>query len=446
MMRLRLAEVGAATDGVLSGEDVVVEGLGTDSRTIGAGALFVALVGERTDGHAFLAEARSRGAAAALVSRLGTQDLPTVRVADTRLALGSLTRSWRARFELPVVGVTGSNGKTTVKEMTASILRQVGPTLATEGNLNNDIGVPLTLARLGAGHRFAVIEMGANHPGEIAGLCSLAAPNVGVITQCAPAHLEGFGSVEGVARAKGELFQALPLGGTAIVNADDAFAGFWRGLAGGRRVVSFGLERPADLRADWAPEGEGSRVRIETPAGSAGLHLPLPGRHNVLNALAAAGAALAAGADLEALVRGLEAARPVEGRLQVRTSETLRVIDDTYNANPGSVAAGLAVLGGYPGPRWLVLGDMLELGAAAEALHRQVGALARESGVDLLYAVGPLAAFAAEGFGPGARHFPDQGALIEALRRDAARPATLLVKGSRSMGMDRVAQALVGEG
>jgi UDP-N-acetylmuramoyl-tripeptide--D-alanyl-D-alanine ligase len=438
--------VAAATGGRLAGQDALVEGNGTDSRSIDPGALFVALVGERADGHDFIAAARARGAGGALVARPHGEDLPTVQVADTRRALGALTASWRARFDLGLVGVTGSNGKTTVKEMTASILRQAGPTLATEGNLNNDIGVPLTLARLAAEHRFAVVEMGANHPGEIAGLCALARPAVGVITQCAPAHLEGFGSVEGVARAKGEIVQGLAADGTAVLNADDRFVGLWRELAGQRRVIAFGLEHPAEVWAEWLPDGDGSRVELATPAGRTALRLALPGRHNVMNALAAAAAALALGVDLSAVVRGLAAVRSVKGRLQVRSSGTLRVIDDTYNANPGSVAAALEVLGGYPGRRWLVLGDMLELGAAAEAYHRQAGARARDSGVERLYAVGPLAALAVEGFGSGARHFPDHAALIEALVRDASASATVLVKGSRSMGMERVVRALMGEG
>ena len=444
MIRLRVSEAARAVGGEWTGDDATFQGCATDSRTVASGALFVALPGTRVDGHDFLGQARQQGAAAALVSRVVAADLPTVRVADTRRALGELATHWRGRFDLPLIGVTGSNGKTTVKEMIAAILRQVGPTLATEGNLNNDIGVPLTLVRLGPEHRFAVVELGANHPGEIAGLCAVARPGVGVITQCAPAHLEGFGSVEGVARATGEIIQGLPASGTAVINADDAFAGLWSRLAGQRPRVTFGLDRSADVTARWMPEGAGSRVSMATPAGAIGLYLPLPGRHNVMNALAAVAAALAVGIPPDAIVAGLESVGPVKGRLQLREAHGMRVLDDTYNANPGSVAAALAVLAAFPGARWLALGDMGELGASSEDYHRQVGQLAREAGVERLFALGRLAGLAAEGFGAGARRFPSHQALIEALRQEAsAAPATLLVKGSRSMTMERVVEALV---
>jgi UDP-N-acetylmuramoyl-tripeptide--D-alanyl-D-alanine ligase len=446
MMRLRLSEAAAATGGTRSGEDVAFAGCGMDSRTLPAGALFVALPGARTDGHDFLAAARARGAAAALVSRPVAVDLPTVRVADTRRALGDLAAAWRRRVPVPLVGITGSNGKTTVKEMTAAILGRLGPTLATAGNLNNDLGVPLTLARLGPEHRFAVVEMGANHPGEIARLCAIAAPGVSVITQCAPAHLEGFGSVAGVARAKGEIVAGLPPDGLAVLNADDPFLDLWRDLAGARRVVTFGLERPADLSARWTADRDGSRVEMTTPGGEVSLRLPLPGRHNVANALAAAAVGLALGASLEEVADGLASVRAVEGRLQLRELGGLSVLDDTYNANPGSLAAALQVLATLPGARWLVMGDMGELGEGAAALHREAGARARQAGVGHLYGVGPLTRHAIEAFGSGGRHFEDHATLVAALRAEATAPAAVLVKGSRAMGMERVVQALAGEG
>lgn len=446
MIRLGTREAAELLGGTLTGTDVPFEGCGIDTRTLPVGALFVALPGTRVDGHDFVERARERGAAAALVSRPVATTLPTVRVADTRKALGRLAANWRGRFRFPLVGVTGSNGKTTVKEMTAAILRGLGPTLATEGNLNNDIGVPLTLARLGLEHRFAVVEMGANHPGEIAGLCELAQPQVGVVTHCAPAHLEGFGSVEGVARAKGELFQALPAEGTAVVNADDAYAGLWTRISAAGRRLTFGLEAAANVTGRWEPQDMGSRVHLVTPVGEADLRLALPGRHNVMNALAAAAVALALDVSLDAVVRGLESVRPVRGRLQVREARGLRVLDDTYNANPGSVAAALAVLATSPGRRWLVLGDMGELGAESAELHRRMGRLAREAGVERLWTLGALAALAAESFGDGGCPFPSHAALAEALRSEAEPPATILVKGSRSMTMERVVEALEGEG
>lgn len=447
MIALRVSEVARALGARWSGEDVGFVGCAIDSRALPPGALFVALRGVRADGHAFVRDARARGAVAVLAERDIEADLPTIRVADTRLALGELAALWRRRHVCPLVGVTGSNGKTTVKEMLAAVLRQVAPTLATEGNLNNDLGVPLTLCRLGAEHRFAVVEMGANHPGEIARLASLARPTVGVITQCAPAHLEGFGSVAGVARAKGELIEGLPAAdGVAVLNRDDPHLALWAGLAGARRVLTFGLEGPADVTARWAPEGVASRIALKTPLGEVELSLPLPGRHNVMNALAVAAAATALGVPLEAVRAGLESVRAARGRLEVKQAGQARVLDDTYNANPGSVAAALGVLAGLPAPRWLVLGDMGELGAGAEGYHREVGTLARRAGVERLYAVGPLARLAVEAFGTGARHFPDHAALAAAVEADLRTPATVLVKGSRSMTMERVVDALVGGG
>jgi len=330
--------------------------------------------------------------------------------------------------------------------MLASILSGQGAVLATLGNLNNDIGVPLTLFRLGAAHRFAVVEMGANHVGEIAGLAAVAAPTVGIITQCAPAHLEGFGSVDAVARAKGELFEGLAAGGTAVINADDSYAPLWRGLAGNRRQLTFGTELTADVSAACELGPETSRLDLKTPRGNVTVRLALPGRHNVMNALAASAAAVALDMPLDLIKTGLESMKAVSGRLQIRAgSGGVRIIDDTYNANPASLAAGLAVLAGFGRRRWLVLGDMAELGEEAEAYHRDVGRLAGEAGVERIYATGTLSRAASEAFGPEGRHYDSQAALTEALRADLTGAVTLLVKGSRSSGMERVVAALAAE-
>ncbi|HKJ77147.1 MAG TPA: UDP-N-acetylmuramoyl-tripeptide--D-alanyl-D-alanine ligase [Gammaproteobacteria bacterium] len=440
-IRSDLAQAADWLGGERRGEAVAFAGVATDSRTLAAGNLFVALQGPNHDGHDHVADAAAAGAAAAVVSRPVPVDLPQVVVPDTLAALGELARQWRLACDVPVVGITGSNGKTTVKEMTAAILGRLGPTLATRGNLNNLIGVPLTLLRLTPAHRFAVIEMGANHPGEIARLAAIAGPRVGVVTNAGAAHLEGFGSLEGVARAKGELFQALPADGTAVVNADDDFAGLWRELAAGQ-VLTFGLHG-ADVSADWEGDAAGSRLHLRTPAGEERVDLAVPGRHNVLNALAAAALTLAAGADLGAVKAGLESVQPVAGRLATRRGRRgARLLDDSYNANPGSLQAGLEVLAACAGRRLLALGDMAELGGDERREHVRAGEAARAAGLDGLFATGELSRLAAEAFGPGGRHFPEVEQLIAALEPELDPEVTLLVKGSRSARMERVVEAL----
>ncbi|NIM29008.1 MAG: UDP-N-acetylmuramoyl-tripeptide--D-alanyl-D-alanine ligase [Gammaproteobacteria bacterium] len=446
MIRMQVAEAAAALRAQFSDGRTEFTGCSTDSRSCGRAQLFVALAGPNHDGHAHVAEAGRRGAAAAMVSRAVDARIPTIRVDDTLVALGALAAHWRGRFELPVIGVTGSNGKTTVKEMLAAILRTGAPVLATRGNLNNEIGLPLTLMELGAEHRTAVIEMGANHPGEIARLAELARPHVGVITQCAPAHLEGFGSIEGVARAKGELLEHLDGDGTAVINADDAFAPLWRELAGTRRVLSFAIDAAAEVRAKWREERAGSRVVLATPQGDIELHLALPGRHNVANAAAACAAALAVGATPEIIAAGLESMRPVPGRLEVKTvADDVCIIDDTYNANPASLEAGLEVLAAFPGHHWLVLGDMAELGEDATTYHRQVAERVRAHGVERLLTVGELSRLTTRQFGAGAEHHASMDALIATLKGSLGPHTTVLVKGSRSMGMERVVAALTSE-
>jgi UDP-N-acetylmuramoyl-tripeptide--D-alanyl-D-alanine ligase len=369
-----------------------------------------------------------------------------IRVPDTLQALGCLAGVWRDRFELPVIAVTGSNGKTTVKEMLAAILRVDQPLLATRGNLNNEIGLPLTLMALNSEHRMAVLEMGANHAGEIARLARLARPHVGVITQCAPAHLEGFGSIKGVARAKGELLENLDADGVAVINAEDRFASLWRRLAGSRRCLSFAVEGRADVRAEWHQESTGSRIAMATPAGRIELRLALPGRHNVANAAAATAAALAVGAAPAAIAAGLEAMRPVPGRLEPKMiAGDICVIDDTYNANPASLRAGLEVLAAFPGRHWLVLGDMAELGEDAPDYHRQAAQLVRDYRVDRLLTIGELSRLTTAGFGEGADHHGSMDALVASLGESLEPHTTVLVKGSRSMGMERVVAALTSE-
>ena len=427
-------------------ERIRFRGVATDSRRDCAGALFFALRGPNFDAHDFVDAAARAGAVAAVTERPAGEALPHLVVDDARQALVRLAVDWRRRFEVPFVAVTGSNGKTTVKEMVASILRRRHRTLATAGNLNTDIGLASTLlCGLDSGCRRAVVEIGANRPGEIAELAGLCAPRVGVVTQCAPAHLEGFGSIEGVARVKGELFESLPPDGVGVVNADDAFAPFWAGLLGERRSLRFGLEAPADVGGTYEPGELGSRIRLATPEGEEWVDLALPGRHNVMNALAATAAGLAIGESLSTIREGLEAMRPVPGRLCIRPlAGRSTLIDDTYNANPGSLRAALDVLAARAGERWLILGDMAELGKDGRDFHREAGRLARERGVLRLYGLGPLAAEAVEGFGPGGRHHPTHQALVARLRADlkAAPPVTVLVKGSRSMAMESIVHGL----
>ena len=384
---------------------------------------------------------------AALVERPLAIDMPQLVVADTRLALGQLAAAWRRQLQTPLVAVTGSNGKTTVKEMCAAILSRAGSTLATRGNLNNDIGVPLTLLRLSQEHRFGVIEMGANHAGEIAYLTQLAAPQVAIITNAAPAHLEGFGSVEGVARAKGEIFSGLSDNGVAVINADDDYAGLWRELSSGSRTLCFGLAKPADVGARGLGDVHGSELEVLTPLGSFHLNLPLAGRHNIMNALAAITAALALNIDFSDIAAGLESLSVVKGRLTMRAGlNGATILDDSYNANPASLHAGLEVLASCRGVRLLALGDMGELGDNAEALHRQAGNDARAMGIDGLYATGRLSRRASEAFGENGHFYEQQQQLVEALLPQLNKEVTVLVKGSRSSRMERVVEALCAQG
>ena len=421
----------------------------SDSRSLRAGDLFVALRGERFDGHDYLAQARAAGAAAAIAERgLAENQLPGLRVGDSLRALQELAAAWRARMTLPLIAVTGSNGKTTVTQMLAGILRawHGDSALATEGNLNNHIGVPLTVLRLRPDHRAAVVELGMNHPGEIAVLARIAAPTVVLVNNAQREHQEFMASVDAVARENGSAIAALPAAGTAVFPADDAMAAIWREQAGARRQLTFATRGAADVTADAGWAADHWALRMRTPAGAAELALHAAGEHNVHNALAATTAALAAAAPLAAIVEGLDRFRPVSGRSRLlqwqRGGAPVALVDDSYNANPDSVRAAIDLLAGLPGPHWLVLGDMGEVGARGPEFHAEVGAYARERGIAQLWAAGTLCEHAARAFGPGARHFADAPQLVAALAQ-APRCASALIKGSRFMGMERVVRALM---
>jgi len=446
-MNWLLSAIRLATGGRLVGDDRAISGVSTDTRAIGQGQLFVALRGERFDAHDFIGQAVAAGAAALLVSDQASvpAGVPAVVVDDTRLALGKLAAAWRARFTIPVIAVTGSNGKTTTKEMIAAILKaQFGDAvLATRGNLNNDIGLPLTLLALDETHLAAVIEMGMNHPGEIAYLAGLGAPNVALVTNAQRAHLEGMGDMDEVAREKGSIFTGLAAGGVAVINADDAYADLWRALAGKHRQLSFGIEQVADVHGALRQHGLESRLTLRTPEGTVELRLAVPGRHNARNAAAAAAACLAAGIPLTAVVTGLEHFSGVKGRLQIRQGRAgALVIDDTYNANPDSVRAAIEVLAATIGRKLLVLGDMGEIGEASGQYHDEIGGYAKSQGIDLLFGLGEACQQAVRNFGEGGRHFTDIEKLIVAVNKELGPEAAVLVKGSRFMKMERVADAI----
>ncbi|MEO6925823.1 MAG: UDP-N-acetylmuramoyl-tripeptide--D-alanyl-D-alanine ligase [Rhodanobacter sp.] len=449
---MRLGAIAMWTRGHLLGADAALDqaeitGVAIDTRKLQPGNLFVALVGEHVDGHDYLKEAVARGAIAALVTRRVDSALPQLLVDDAALALGDFASALRAQRDVRVVGITGSNGKTTVKTLVASILSRHGRTHVSAGNHNNELGLPLSLLQMPPDAEYAVLEMGAGKPGDIAYLAAITRPDIGLVTLIAPAHLERMGSIEGVAETKGALYQALPADGTAVINADDAFASFFGGLAGARKVLRFGLDHPADVSAEIAEQRlDGSRFMLSTPRGDAEVNLPLPGRHNVANALAATAVALALEVPLDTIVAGLEHVTGVAGRLRRKVCVGgWTVIDDSYNANPGSMAAAIDTLLLADGERWLVLGDMAELGPDARALHARVGERAREGGIDRLFAVGPLGVATVAAFGTGGEHFDDKPALIAALRASLHPGVTCLVKGSRSAGMEQVAAAIARE-
>lgn len=448
-----LAALADTIEGRLYGADASFESVSTDTRTLQPGQLFFALKGKHADGSSFLDEAARRGAAGAVVEARQRVAIPQIEVSDTRHALGQFAQCWRRKFAIPVIGVTGSNGKTTVKEIVAAILREhyggdSGTVLVTWGNLNNEIGLPLTLLWLNTAHRAAVLEMGAARRGDIAYLAGIAMPTVAVVTNAGRAHLAGFGSLEEVAATKGEIFAALPAGGTAVINRDDGFFASWWARSAGRRRVTFGMHESADFRAEGVaasngPDGPEITFRLVMPCGAVAVRLPMAGEHNVVNALAAAAAATAAGAAPQAIAPALAAMSNVPGRLRrVPGAGGATLFDDTYNANPGSVRAAVHFLSSLPGERLLVLGDMAELGPDSPALHRQIGELARRAGIEGLFCTGPESRAAVEGFGEPAQWYESQSELVAAVRRRLHPGAVVLVKGSRCMAMERVLQAL----
>ena len=432
-----------------SGTDADVLRVSTDSRTIQPGDLFIALRGDKFDGGAFAAQALRQGAAGVVLDRSQAPEITTaIRVDDTRLALGRLAAAWRQRFDMPVIAITGSNGKTTVKEMLAAILRvEAGgddAVLATAGNLNNDIGLPLMLLRLRDSHQFAVLEMGMNHAGEIDYLTRLTQPDVAVVINALTAHIGFLGSVEAIARAKGEIFAGLSASGIAVFNADDAHAHLWREQNAQRPVVDFGLASASKVRGHFEPTAFGSALTIELPNGTLEVMLQVPGQHNVMNALAAAAAACALDVGHGSIVAGLSGFTGVKGRLQRKPAlHGSTFIDDTYNANPDSVKAALAVLAQQPGTKLLVLGDMGELGNDAAAMHAQIGLAARAAGVDRLLALGDLSKETVGAFGAGAMHFERIQELLAELENALTPDTTVLVKGSRFMQMERVVNSFM---
>jgi UDP-N-acetylmuramoyl-tripeptide--D-alanyl-D-alanine ligase len=444
---MTLGQAATVLGGELRGSDVQFSDVCTDSRTLKSGDLFVALRGERYDGHDFVAKAAAAGAVAALIDRAHVRSapLPVAAVEDTTVALGALAAHWRRQFHIPLVAVAGSNGKTTVKEMIAACLRaHYGDeaVLATRGNLNNHIGLPLTLLTLRAAHRVGVVEVGMNHPGETAELAQIAGPSIAVINNAQREHQEFMRSVTDVADEHASLIKALPADGIAVINADDVHAAVWRVAAGHREVRDFGFDQKAAVSATCELQAASALLAVRTPEAVATLNLPVAGEHNARNALAAIAAATAAGATLESCVRALSGFAAVKGRLQIKRSrQGALLIDDTYNANPDSVRAAIDVLARTPGRKLLVLGDMGEVGDQGRDFHAEIGMYAHERGIDALYGLGELAAHAVRAFGEGARHYAAIETLLVDVGAALGPQATVLVKGSRFMQMERVVRS-----
>ena len=439
MIKMSLIQAAALLECGSLYDNTVFTGITTDSRQVSPGMLFAALPGQNFDGHDYIEQAEKRGAVAALVSRQVETEIPVLEVTDVLDALGVLAADWRQSCPARVVGITGSNGKTTVKEMVASILRQEGTVLATKGNFNNELGLPLTLFQLSKSHDYAVLEMGASNPGDIAYLARIAKPQIGIVNNIGPAHLQGFINEEGVARAKGEMFAALPADGVAIINAAEPWVDLWREMNKAGSIYYFNGDGEDHIRASHTDDG----VMVNTPVGQFPLELPLPGQHNLANALAATAVCLALDIPIFQIKAGLEAVKPVPGRLSlVHAHSGWTVIDDTYNANPASLYAALQVLSNQDGEPWLVLGDMKELGSDSHKMHAELGDAARILGVKRLFALGDSSTATVEAFGDHAMHFNSRKDLIEALRTQLKPGVACLVKGSRSMGMEHVVSAI----
>ncbi len=442
---MKLSQAAQILHAEFRGEDAEFTGVSTDTRTLKPGQLYLALRGEKFDGHHFIKEAAKAGAVGALVSQDELSSIPTLKVINTRQALADLARFHRQQFTLPIIAVTGSCGKTTTKALLTSVFNQAGKVLSNVSSFNNDIGVPLTLLQLSSEHQYAITEMGANHPGEIAFLTHLVHPEVAIITNAAQAHLEGFGDLDGVACAKGEIFQGLGPAGFAIINADDFYAGFWKQLAGSRRILTFGINTPADVYAkniQYNDLGQ-SQFNLVISGQSVEVQLQLLGYHNVYNALAAAAAGHAQGLSLQQIQKGLNGASPEKRRLiEHLSSEGALIIDDSYNANPLSMRAAIQLLALRSGERILVMGDMRELGENAVQYHQEAGKVAKDHGIEQLYCYGDLSRHAADAFGKKAYFFSDRSQLVQALKPHLNKQVTVLIKGSNSMQMDQVVAAL----
>lgn len=435
----------------LHGENVEFESVSTDTRSIKPGDLYVALQGEKFDGHDYIEDAKKAGAIAAIVHKEIETSLPYIKVSDTRKALGDLAAGWRREFEGSVIAVTGSNGKTTVKEMIAAVLEEQGSVMATAGNFNNDIGLPLTLLRM-AKEKFAVIEMGANHPGEISLLTGITKPDIALITNAGSAHLDGFGSVKGVATAKAEIYQGLSESGIAIINKDDEYSDYWLALCEGYKALEFSMkDKSASVYGEWEQSLSGGELTVALTKENKNLetfvvNLKVYGLHNAMNALAAIAVAEALNVSKDKIVKALNGFTSVKGRLNLQqVSAGLRVIDDTYNANPASLAAGINVLNELPGEHWLVLGDMGELGGDEARFHYDAGMKARESGVDKLLAVGNASKHAVDAFGKNAKFFESKNELVSYVKQHKLEELTILIKGSRFMQMEQIVESIIKE-
>jgi UDP-N-acetylmuramoyl-tripeptide--D-alanyl-D-alanine ligase len=442
---LMLSEIAKAVNGRMQGSDVLCESIGIDSRNIIKNQLFIAIKGERFDGNNYAEEALKQGAVAVLISNESASLTPAIIVADTRLALGQLAKYWRLKFSLPLIAVTGSNGKTTVKEMISAILVAAkGSVLATKGNLNNDIGMPLTLLKIRTEHAAAVIEMGMNHEGEIRYLTNIAQPNIAVINNAGTAHIGELGSREAIARAKGEIFEGLTDGGIAIINADNHFAGYWKTLNLKRKVITFGLDNQSDISATYQMDGNSTLLNLKTPSGTIEFKLSVLGVHNIQNALAASAACYAVKISNEDIAKGLAVFGAVEGRLNwLSASNGAVVIDDTYNANPDSMKAAIDVLANQKGIKIFVMGDMAELGADASEMHSEIGSYAKQKGISQLLTFGDLSARASNAFGESAQHYTHLARLVAYLKHLLDANTTVLVKGSRFMQMEQVVDQIL---
>jgi UDP-N-acetylmuramoyl-tripeptide--D-alanyl-D-alanine ligase len=441
---MALLQASEILNGTMQGSDVEFSAVSTDTRSLQPGDLYVALAGEHFDGHDYLGQAEKAGAAAAIVHKNVHTNLPRIKVEDTRKALGGLAAAWRQSFNGSVVAITGSNGKTTVKEMTAAILSEQGDVLATKGNFNNDIGLPLTLLRMDK-EKFAVIEMGANHSGEIAYLTNVTKPDVAIITNAGPAHLEGFGSIQGVAEAKGEIYQGLTEQGIAVVNLDDEYAAYWLGLNNHHKTITFSMDdTSANVCGAWQPTKNGGVLNVKINGEELAVTLQLHGTHNAMNALAAIALAESLQVPRAKMVQALSKFQSVSGRLNFhRVNELFLVIDDTYNANPESLKAGIEVLVTTLGEHWLILGDMGELGVEGKRIHFDAGSHAKASGINKLLAVGDASRYAAEAFGDDAIFFETKDELIAFVQQHESKKLNILVKGSRFMRMEEIVDSLI---